>query len=64
MNNLTQTQIDAKQAYLNRQVEKMFGIYQSAENNERSAIIKKNRFISRNSPERCKSLLVKVSPQT
>ncbi len=40
MNNLTQTQIDAKQAYLNRQAEQMFGIYQRAENNERSAIIK------------------------
>ena len=40
MNNLTQTQIDAKQAYLNRQAEQMFGIYQSAETNERSAIIK------------------------
>ena len=40
MNNLTQTQIDAKQTSLNRQAEQMFGIYQSAENNERSAIIK------------------------
>ncbi|CAN5574446.1 hypothetical protein BH20ACI4_BH20ACI4_27900 [soil metagenome] len=40
MNNLTQTQKDAKQAYLNRQTEKMLRIYQTAENSERSAIIK------------------------
>ncbi len=40
MNNLTQTQQDAKQTYLNRQSEKMFTIYQTAANNERSAIIR------------------------
>ncbi len=40
MNNLTQIQKDAKQAYLNRQAEKMLAIYQAADNNERSAIIK------------------------
>ncbi|MGI9037024.1 MAG: hypothetical protein ACR2GD_13445, partial [Pyrinomonadaceae bacterium] len=40
MNNLTQTQKDAKQVYLNRQDETMLAIYQTADNNERSAIIK------------------------
>ncbi len=40
MNNLTQTQQDAKQTYLNRQTEKMLAIYQTADNNERSAIIR------------------------
>ena len=40
MNNLTQNQKDAKQAYLNRQAETMLAIYQTADNNERSAIIR------------------------
>ncbi len=40
MNNLTQAQQAAKQTYLNRQSEKMLTIYQTADNNERSAIIR------------------------
>ncbi len=40
MNNLTQTQQDAKQAYLNRQAEQMLVIYRNSDNNERNAIIK------------------------
>ena len=40
MNNLTQTQKDAKQAYLTRQAENVLAIYQTADNSERSAIIK------------------------
>ncbi len=40
MNNLTQTQQDAKQAYLTRQAEQMLVIYQKADSNERNAVIK------------------------
>ena len=40
MNNLTQTQQDAKQAYLDRQQEQMLAIYQKADTNERKAIIR------------------------
>lgn len=40
MNNLTQTQMDAKQAYLNRQQEQMLALYEKADTNERNAIIK------------------------
>jgi len=40
MNNLTQTQQDAKQAYLDRQQAEMLAIYQNADQAERKAIIK------------------------
>ncbi len=40
MNNLTQTQQNAKQAYLDRQQDEMLVIYQNADNAERSAIIR------------------------
>ena len=40
MNNLTQTQQDAKQAYLTRQANQMLVIYQNADTNERNAVIK------------------------
>ena len=40
MNNLTQIQKDAKQAYLDKQIEQMLERYQEADNNERSAIIR------------------------
>ncbi len=40
MNNLTQTQIDAKQAYLDRQQVEMLVIYQNADKTERKAVIK------------------------
>ena len=40
MNNLTQTQIEAKQAYLNNQREQMLAQYKNADANERGAIIK------------------------
>ena len=40
MNNLTQTQQDAKQAYLNRQSEQMLTRYQTVSLDERKAIIK------------------------
>ncbi len=40
MNNLTQTQIDAKQSYLDRQAEQMLAIYQNANKSERNAVIK------------------------
>ena len=40
MNNLTQTQIDAKQAYLTRQAETILAIYQNADKSERNAVIK------------------------
>ena len=39
MNNLTQMQQDAKQAYLNYQQEQMLALYQKADTNERNAII-------------------------
>jgi hypothetical protein len=40
MNNLTQTQQLAKQAYLNRLQVRMFVHYQKADSNERKAIVK------------------------
>ena len=40
MNNLTQTQQDAKQAYLNRQQEQMLTRYQNVSSDERKATIK------------------------
>ena len=40
MNNLTQTQIDAKQAYLTQQSKTMLAIYQTANKSERNAVIK------------------------
>ncbi len=40
MNNLTQTQQDAKQAYLDRQQAEMLIIYQNADQAERNAVIK------------------------
>jgi galactose-1-phosphate uridylyltransferase len=40
MNNLIQTQQDAKQAYLTRQAEQMLVIYQNTDQSERNAIIK------------------------
>ncbi len=40
MNNLTQTQQDAKQAYLNYQQDQMLTLYQKAQPRERKAIIK------------------------
>ena len=40
MNNLTQTRKDAKQAYLDRQIEKMLAVYQTVAKSEGSAIIR------------------------
>ena len=40
MNNLTQTQQDAKQAYLNKQREQMLNQYKNAGANERGAVIR------------------------
>lgn len=40
MNNLTRTQQDAKQAYLDTQQAQMLVAYQKADSNERSAIIR------------------------
>ena len=40
MNNLTRTQQDAKQAYLNRQAEQMLATYKQANESERIAVIK------------------------
>jgi hypothetical protein len=40
MNNLTQTQQDAKQAYLNYKSEQMLALYKKSSENERKAIIK------------------------
>ncbi len=40
MNNLTQTQQDAKQAYLTYQSEQMLALYEKADTQERNAIIK------------------------
>jgi len=40
MNNLTQTQQDAKEAYLDRQQAEMIVIYQNADQAERNAVIK------------------------
>ena len=40
MNNLTQTQQDAKRAYLDKQRGQMLDQYKNADANERSAIIK------------------------
>ncbi len=45
--NLTQTQQDAKQAYLKRQQDEMLALYQKAEQNERNAITEEiNSFLS------------------
>ena len=40
MNNLTQTQRDAKRAYLDKQLEQMMAQYKKANNGERSAVIR------------------------
>ena len=40
MNNLTQTQTNAKQAYLDRQANQMLAIYQTADTSERNAVIR------------------------
>ena len=40
MNNLTQTQTDAKQAYLDRQAKQMLAICQNADTSERNAVIR------------------------
>lgn len=40
MNNLTQEQLDAKQAYLNKQLATMLACYENADSTERKAIIK------------------------
>ncbi|CAN5417862.1 hypothetical protein BH10ACI1_BH10ACI1_09520 [soil metagenome] len=40
MNNLTQTQREAKQAYLGKQLEQMLALYKKADRRERNAIIK------------------------
>ncbi len=40
MNNLTQTQQDAKQAYLDRQQAEMLVTYKAADKSERNAVIK------------------------
>ncbi len=52
MNNLTQTQTDAKQAYLNRQSEQMLALYAKADTEEWKAIIKQiDSFLSIVSPD-------------
>jgi hypothetical protein len=52
MNNLTQTQKDAKQAYLNRQQEQMLALYEKANRDERNAVIKHvGGFLSTCNPE-------------
>ena len=40
MNNLTQTQQDAKQAFLDRQQAEMLALYQNADISERNAVIR------------------------
>ena len=40
MNKLTQTQTDAKQAYLDRQAAQMLTIYQNADTTERNTVIR------------------------
>ena len=40
MNNLTQIQTNAKQAYLDRQANQMLAIYQTADTSERNAVIR------------------------
>jgi hypothetical protein len=39
MNNLSQEQLDAKQAFLNRQLERTLAQYEKASQNERKAIV-------------------------
>ena len=52
MNNLTQTQQDAKAAYLNKQSEQMLALYEKADTDERKAIIKQiDSFLSVVSPD-------------
>ena len=52
MNNLTQTQQDAKAAYLNQQSEQMLALYKNSNTDERKAIIKQiNSFLSIVSPD-------------
>jgi hypothetical protein len=40
VNNLTQTKLHAKQAYLNRQQEQMLALYQNADSIEHKAVIR------------------------
>jgi hypothetical protein len=52
MNNLTQTQKEAKETYLNKQSEQMLALYEKADTNERKAIIKQiDSFLSVVSPD-------------
>jgi len=52
MNNLTQTQQDAKAAYLHQQSEQMLALYAKADTDERKAIIKQiDSFLSVVSPD-------------
>ncbi len=52
MKNITQTQQDAKAAYLNNQTEQMLALYEKADTNERKAIIKQiDSFLSIVSPD-------------
>ncbi len=60
MNNLTQTQQDAKAAYLNHQSEQMLALYEKADTDERKAIIKQiDSFLSIVSPD-AKTFWLKV----
>ncbi len=62
--NLTQTQQQAKQAFLNRQQDEMLAIYQNADTTERNAIIKHIDSFLEVVPNDAQTFLVKVSTQT
>ncbi|MCY7377185.1 MAG: hypothetical protein LH472_14590 [Pyrinomonadaceae bacterium] len=59
MNNLTQTQQDAKRAYLTRQSEMMLAIYQNADTNEKNAVIRQIDFFLSVVPEDVKTFWLK-----
>ena len=60
MNNLTQTEIDAKQAYLNRKAETMLAIYQNADKSERNAVIRQIDSFLSGVPKDAKTFWMKI----
>ena len=60
MNNLTQTQQDAKQAYLSKQLEQTIVRYENADTNERKAVIRHIDSFIPNEPKESKIFWLKL----
>ena len=58
MNNLTQTQKDTKQAYLDNQANQMLTTYHKRQPKRKKRRDQAHRFVSGDRAERCKNLLV------